>query len=150
MVQCLKPCTHETWSIEPIIEHYLPLVDKATQKLPKNEVPTCPICGGPVFLNVRGGGWFVDEPWLEGISRYNTWLTENKNKKIVVLEIGSGFNTPIWVRYPAEQIVRLNPEARLIRLNLFNPEVPHDIRSRSVSFSEQSDEMLKVINNRIF
>ena len=128
-----------------LVEQYLPLVDKSTQKLPGGRYPKCPNCGGPMFLNVRGGGWFVEAPWIDGSNRYKKWLAGNKNKKLVVLDIGSGFNTPMWVRWPAEETVRINPVARLLRLNLHHPEVPEDIQPRSLSFSEPAEEILGLI-----
>jgi NAD-dependent SIR2 family protein deacetylase len=142
LAQCLTPCTQHTWSVETLIEQYLPLVDKATQKLPPGGDPKCPYCGGPTFLNVRGGGWFVEEPWVEGARRYENWLAVNKTKRLVVLDIGSGFNTPMWVRWPAERITRANPAARLLRLNLHHPEAPHDIADRSLCFAEPADKVL--------
>lgn len=142
LVQCLTPCTTQTWDIKPVIEQYLPLVEKATQKLPRNQCPKCPNCGGPIFLNVRGGNWFVEEPWIEGALRYKKWLSENQHRRIVVIDIGSGFNTPMWVRWPAEELVRRNPNARLIRMNTLHPEVPDDIKKQSISFSESANEIL--------
>ena len=145
LAQCLAPCSQQTWPVEALIEAYLPLVDKSTQKLPPGKIPKCPNCGGPMFLNVRGGNWFVEAPWTEGSNRFKHWLAGNKNKKIVVLDIGSGFNTPVWVRWPAEKVVRANAEARLLRLNLHHPEVPQDILDRSLSFSEPAEEILSLM-----
>jgi len=45
-----------------LADQYLPLIDPETQVLPKGIFPRCPNCGGQAFPNVRGGGWFVDEP----------------------------------------------------------------------------------------
>ncbi|MBF0543160.1 MAG: NAD-dependent protein deacetylase of SIR2 family [Candidatus Riflebacteria bacterium] len=145
LAQCLTPCSQDTWAVEPIIEQYLPLVNKATQRLSPNKDPKCPNCGGPTFLNVRGGAWFVEKPWLEGSLRFHKWLTQNGRAKIAVLEVGSGFNTPMWVRWPSEKIVRVNPNARLLRINLHHPEVPEDIAHHSLSFAEPANEILSLL-----
>ena len=63
----------------------------------------------------------------------------------MVLDIGSGFNTPMWVRWPAEEIVRTNKQARLLRLNLHHPEVPQDIAHRSLTFSELANEVITLL-----
>jgi len=149
LVQCLKPCTQQTWPVEPLIDHFLPLVDKTTQKLPAGNCPKCPNCGGPMFLNVRGGDWFVEEPWVDSSIRFNQWLSENKNLKLVVLDIGSGFNTPVWVRWPSEKLVRGNPRAHLIRINLDHPDVPQDIKGHSLSFSEPADQIIARIRKAL-
>ncbi|MBV5267166.1 MAG: hypothetical protein JZU67_01310 [Burkholderiaceae bacterium] len=82
LAQCLTPCTQQTWSIEPLIERYLPLVDKSTQKLPSGGDPKCPNCGGPTFLNVRGGNWFVEEPWIEGSLRFKNGSQLTRTKRL--------------------------------------------------------------------
>lgn len=140
--QCLTPCTQETWSTESLIEQYLPLIDRRTQQLPKGIHPKCPRCGGPTFLNVRGGDWFVETPYEEESQRYSAWLKRNVGKRLLVLDLGSGFNTPMWIRWPAEKIVAEHPSARLIRVNLHHPEVPEPIADRSVSFSAGADAVI--------
>lgn len=144
-VQCLRPCSQDTWSTEALIRDYLPRVDKTTQKLPRGGAPRCPKCGGPTFLNVRGGDWFVEKPWIEGSIRYRKWLAENRMRRLVVMDIGSGFNTPVWIRWPAEELVRRNANARLLRLNLYHSEVPDDIAPRALSFAEGAQEVLPAL-----
>src|SRR5271157_2367811 len=74
-LQCLKPCSAETWPSRPVADHLLPFIDHSTQELTDPTVaPTCPNCGGPVFVNVRGGDWFVYEPYEEGEKRYHAWV----------------------------------------------------------------------------
>ncbi len=143
--QCLTPCTTETWATEPLFAQYLPLIDKRTQKLPKGRYPACPRCGGPTFLNVRGGDWFVEEPHATGFQHYQAWLKEHAHKRLVVLDIGSGFNTPMWIRWPSEKLVRSHERARLIRINLHHPEVPSDLAERSVSFRAGADTIIDAL-----
>jgi hypothetical protein len=88
---------------------------------------------------VRGGDWFVESPYVAGFHRYRDWLARHSRGKLVVLDIGSGFNTPVWIRWPAERLVQGNPEARLLRVNLHHPEVPAEIASRSVGLSCGAD-----------
>ncbi len=141
-VQCLTPCSDETWETQPLFDRFLPRIDRATQRLPKGEVPRCPKCGGSMFLNVRGGEWFVDAPWRDGFAAYEAWLARHAGGKLVVLDIGSGFNTPTWIRWPAEKLVRRNPQAHLVRLNRFDAAVPGDLEARSASFAHDAAEVL--------
>ena len=66
----------------------------------------------------------------------------------MVFDIGSGFNTPVWIRWPAEEIVRANTKARLLRLNLHHSEVPEDIAIRSISFAESANDVLSLLTFR--
>jgi len=134
LMQCLKPCTNETWTTLPIIEKHLPTIDPKTHKLPEDGVPKCPNCGGPIFFNVRGGDWFIHKPYEAQAKKYNAWIQENKNKRLLVIDIGSGFNTPVWIRFPSENLVYHNEKANLVRINLHHPEVPDEIADRSLSF----------------
>jgi NAD-dependent SIR2 family protein deacetylase len=146
--QCLAPCTQETWPTEPLYERYLPLIDRATQQLPAGVYPACPRCGGDTFLNVRGGEWFVDAPYRDGAQRFNAWLTRNAKKRLVVLDLGSGFNTPVWIRWPAEKLTRQNPRATLVRVNLHDPEVPEDLGTRAVSLAMGADVVIAELLQR--
>jgi NAD-dependent SIR2 family protein deacetylase len=140
--QCLGPCSTETWPTRDLLDRYLPKIDPLTQRLPRGDHPRCPRCGGPAFLNVRGGDWFVEAPYVDGWSRYRDWLARVRDRRLVVFEIGAGFNTPMWIRWPAERLVRANPAARLVRINLRDPEVPCDIADRSASFASGAAAVL--------
>lgn len=143
--QCLRPCTQEAFATETLFERYLPLIDPKTQAMPKGRHPSCPRCGGPAFLNVRGGDWFVETPYLDEARRYEAWLKKNAGRKLLVLDIGSGFNTPTWIRWPAERLVMQNPAAHLLRINLHHPEVPTGIASRAVSLPARADEVIRAL-----
>ena len=70
-------------------------------------------------MNLRCDNYFVeDEAWHEAADRYAGFLEQNKDKKVVLLELGVGFNTPIIIRFPFEMMVRENSSYSLIRLNM--------------------------------
>ena len=55
-------------------------------------------------MNLRCDNYFVeDEAWHEAADRYADFLEQNKDKKVVLLELGVGFNTPIIIRFPFER-----------------------------------------------
>lgn len=146
LLQCQTPCSNETWPIKPIIDRIIPTIDRSTQRITDPSViPKCPNCGGPVMINVRGGDWFIEEPYKEQAKRFSNWLLGIKNKKILVLEIGAGFNTPGVIRWPIEQIVYANPNAYLIRVNLDYPQIPKEIAERSLSLQCSAKSFLNAI-----
>ncbi len=83
-----------------LVDPVLPTVDPDTQLSDFDVVAShcvCPNCGGPVFLNVRGGDWFVESDRnLEGQKNYELFLERIRDSKepLVVLSIGAGYNTP--------------------------------------------------------
>lgn len=56
----------------------------------------CPICGKPMATNLRCDDTFVeDEGWHKAKNRYIDFIKKNKDKKILYLELGVGYSTPI-------------------------------------------------------
>jgi NAD-dependent SIR2 family protein deacetylase len=105
-------------------------------------IPKCPNCGGAVFMNVRGGSWFIEEPYREQGKRFNKWIQEANNCELLVLEIGAGFNTPGVVRWPMEQIVYKFENSHLIRVNLQYPQVPKEISEKSLTFKTKAIDFI--------
>ena len=143
--QCRTPCTNATWSSKPWIDTLLPQVNRATQMLDDALLPHCPNCGGKVFFNVRCAHWFVDTPWEQGRMAWQEWQRNTIRSRVVAIDIGSGFNTPMWVRWPLEEITTRNPKNTLIRLNRDQPEVPKEIEDQSIQFRESPEVVLKAI-----
>lgn len=143
LMQCLKPCRNDTWPTKPVIERILPTVDPDTQAVTDSAViPRCPYCGGPVFMNVRGGYWFIEDPYVEQAERFTTWMRRAKECRLLILEFGVGFNTPGVIRLPMERIVYTHPGAHLVRVNLQFPQVPEAIAERSLPIHARAIEVV--------
>ncbi|MES0884304.1 SIR2 family NAD-dependent protein deacylase [Roseibium sp. SCP14] len=123
--QCMTPCGDQVWDGRPSVAEMLPHVDRTTQLVTdRSTLPVCPNCGGPVFMNVRGGNWFIEHPYKAEADAINTWLSENQNKTLAILEIGAGFNTPGVIRLPMEAVATQFPKATLIRVSKEHPQGP--------------------------
>lgn len=134
LLQCFKPCTNETWATKPIIDRILPTIDPETLEITDPSlIPECPNCGGPVVFNARGGNWFIEEPYREQAQRFIKWVEKSFEKDLLILEIGSGFNTPGVIRWPMERIMNSHSKSNIIRVNLEHPEVPKEIAGRALS-----------------
>lgn len=74
-------------------------------RIPSELVPRCPVCGGYMEVNLRCDGYFVeDEAWMRACGRYEDFLRENKDGRVVYLELGVGMNTPGIIKYPFWQM----------------------------------------------
>lgn len=142
LMQCQKPCSQDTWPSKPIIDRLLPSVDPLTQKLPEALVPVCPNCGGTVFYNLRGGYWFVEAPYREQRLKYQAWVEKNLHRQILLIDIGTGFNTPVWIRWPFENLTLQNTNVNLVRINIDEPHVPTNISMRSLGFSNRAMDVI--------
>lgn len=131
--QCLTPCTPDSnFDAAPHVAAAMPHLDLHDPRIPENMqdlIPRCERCGGRVFLNVRGGDWFLDGPYVAAGERYDAVVAEmlanaqETGGTVLVLELGAGFNTPSVIRYPSESLAQ-HPAVRLVRVNAAYPEVP--------------------------
>ena len=118
--QCREPCRADAvfetkrW-LERAIAHV-----SSDGKLDSAYIPKCHYCGNDVWGNVRGGSWFTHEKYEACNSKLEKWIdsTIASGKRLCVVEVGAGMNTPTVTRFPAEMIasrsgagfVRINPD----------------------------------------
>ena len=130
-IQCQKACHSKTYDAKDLFRK----MDKARRDclIPSELVPKCPVCGGNMAMNLRCDNYFVeDEAWHEAADRYAGFLEQHKDKKVVLLELGVGFNTPIIIRFPFEKMVRENSSYSLIRMNMDEAVVPESFGKRAI------------------
>ena len=69
--------------------------DKAC-RIPSKLVPVCPRCGEAMEVNLRKDAFFVeDKYWHELQQNYDDFIKQYRDKKVVFIELGVGFNTPV-------------------------------------------------------
>ena len=145
-LQCYTPCSDELWPSAPVLERLLPEIDAATQALRDPALaPVCPRCGGQMFFNVRGGHWFVEAPWRRQFEVLRAWLPSASNERLLVLDIGSGFNTPGVVRWPMERTALAIPTARFVRINRLDPELHVRLDARALAVAGGALEVLDAV-----
>lgn len=130
-IQCQRGCHPKTYDAEELFRK----MDARRRAclLPSELVPKCPVCGGNMTMHLRCDNYFVeDEQWHEAADRYADFLDRNQSKKVVLIELGVGFNTPIIIRFPFEKLVREHVTYRLIRLNMDEAVVPESFGSRAI------------------
>ncbi len=142
LMQCAVGCHPKTYSDKETVENILRHSHDLT--VDRQYVPVCPVCGGNMDVHVRKNGFFVqDEDWVKAAVRYEKFMAEYAaTKRIVLLELGIGYNTPTIIRYPFEQITYRNPDATLIRLNSEYPDGPVETAARTISFTENMQEVI--------
>ena len=116
-IQCSRGCHPKTYYAVDLFRE----MDAARKngRIPSDLVPKCPVCGADMAMNLRVDDCFVeDAAWHEAERRFGVSLSENMDKKLVLLELGVGFNTPTIIRFPFEKLAREHENIRLIRLNV--------------------------------
>ncbi len=133
-IQCKKGCHPKIYPASEMFRR----MDQARNdcRIPSALVPKCPVCGGPMEMNLRSDSNFVqDENWEKAESRFSDFLLSCIHQNTVLLELGVGFNTPTIIRFPFEQMVREHKNIRLIRLNLTEAIVPQSFGGRAVGIN---------------
>merc|ERR1712032_1349038 len=67
-----------------------------------------------------------------------------EGKKMMVLEIGCGFNTPVVTRYPAESIAR-EAAAPMVRVNLTDCDAPEQLPAFIGLPMDTTDALRKIL-----
>lgn len=129
MFQCARACHKKLYDNESQVRAMV----KAQQncRVPGELVPKCPVCGGEMEVNLRCDQYFVeDEAWHRAAGRYERFLTESREKRVVFLELGVGFNTPGIIKYPFWQMAGSWKRAEYICINQGQAWVPEALTGR--------------------
>lgn len=138
-LQCFRKCKHDAYVLsDPYVDAALPFIDPVSQLLmDESKVPRCQFCHGEMTLCVRGGNYFNAKPFQNQELAWKRFLHELEHgldsdddeegtspsrspKKVVILELGVGLNTPGVLRWPNEDLVSEsdNQAFRLIRVGM--------------------------------
>ena len=74
--------------------------------------------------------------FFEQKARYDAFLEEHKNDKVLFLEIGVGFTTPQFIKTPFQKCVQANPNALFVSMNHKHYRIPLALREQTVQLSE--------------
>ena len=144
-IQCSLACHNKLYDDTEMVNHMLEKIVDC--KIPKELVPKCPVCGGTMDVNLRKDAYFVqDDNWYKQNQRYGEFLDNARNKKVVLLEFGVGFNTPGIIRFPFEQMTFQNKSWNLIRFNKYDLNPYLELEDRFVGVSE---DMRNIINESV-
>lgn len=166
--QCSKPCHKRTYDnkervvkmlvsqgfvidaggelLPPVKENGDIDFGKLSMTVPSDLVPYCPVCGEPMSMNLRADNTFVeDEGWHQAAERYSLFIKEHADKRIVFLEIGVGYNTPVIIKYPFWQMTAKNPDATYVCLNFTDAVCPDEIVEQSICLEGDADQMIKAL-----
>ena len=131
LFQCSEPCCQETFDNEAVVLEMLNR--QKDMKIPTELVPVCSHCGKPLTMNLRSDDKFVeDEGWHLASERYQNFLRTRANEKILFLELGVGYNTPVIIKYPFWQMTAKNPNATYACVNNGQAVCPPEIRHKSI------------------
>lgn len=144
LFQCSEPCCWETFDNEAIVLEMLNR--QKDMKIPTELLPVCPHCGKPLTMNLRSDDKFVeDEGWHRAAERYENFLRTRAGEKILFLELGVGYNTPVIIKYPFWQMTAKNPNAIYACINQGQAVCPQEIERQTICIDADIDTILRKI-----
>lgn len=146
LFQCSEPCCQETFENEAMIREMV--TQQENMKIPTELLPICPHCGKPLTMNLRSDNKFVeDEGWHAAAERYGNFLRTREGQKILFLELGVGYNTPVIIKYPFWQMTAKNPNATYACINQGQAVCPPEIEQRSICMDADIGQVLHSLSD---
>ncbi len=141
LFQCGVPCHNKTYENEEIIRRMVE--EQKDMRIPTELIPKCPVCGEPMTMNLRSDDKFVeDEGWHEAASRYENFI-RTRTGKILFLELGVGYNTPVIIKYPFWQMTAKDPDATYVCINYGEAFTIDEIADRSICIDGDIGEAIE-------
>ena len=117
------------------VNHVLPLIKDC--RIPTELIPHTPD-GRPVSMNLRCDDTFVEDAhWHQQARRYQEFVQQASTHRLLLLELGVGFNTPVIIRFPFEHMAAQFPQTTLVRFNRDYPQLTTEGVKRFISFTEE-------------
>uniref|UniRef100_UPI003F4B4D8F SIR2 family NAD-dependent protein deacylase n=1 Tax=Brachyspira catarrhinii TaxID=2528966 RepID=UPI003F4B4D8F len=146
LFQCSIPCRQETFYNEKYIREMVK--SRKNLKIPSELIPKCPHCGANMSMNLRSDNTFVqDENWYKAKDKYKYFLDNSKNKNILFLELGVGFNTPGIIKYSFWEMALKNKNSIYASINLNNSLYISGLENRSICIDDDISKVLKYIKS---
>lgn len=154
LFQCEKLCTDHVWSNDDYIQSIITNLDSIIKEAKAGDeiklqkyYPECPNCNSRAIFNIRkDASSYSEKGYLDMWQVYMEWLQKTLNRKILMIEIGENFNNPMVIRWPFEKNTFINNQAKMIRINDKFPQIPEEIRDKSISIPMNSNEFLRELN----
>ena len=146
LFQPASGCPHETYDNREWVMKALPAIKD--YRIPTELIPTTPD-GQPVAMNLRCDDTFVEDVhWHRQASRYTDFVRRTADKRLLLLEFGVGYNTPVIIRFPFECMVAQFPQATLFRFNRDYPQSSMQLpRDRFTAFAKDLPQIMNHLTN---
>lgn len=141
--QCDRPCCDTLYDNHIAVQLLAANTDPESLLARDTDIPRCPACGSYLERNLRRDDRFVEAPHMAREPASSEFVNRSLSGRLLLLELGVGFNTPSIIRWPFERIALKHPCATLVRVNLDNAAVPDEIGERAIVFQEDIARVLK-------
>ena len=144
LFQCSTPCHRRTYDNYETVKRMVE--EQRDMCVPTELVPHCPVCGKPMAMNLRADDTFVEDlGWSEAASRYMDFVQAHLDKKLLLLELGVGRNTPGIIKYPFWRITAQNPNATYVCINFGEADCPKELENRALLLNADLADVIEAL-----
>ncbi len=141
--QCSQNCHNKVYDNKKFIEAMLDSMDDYDYRIKEECIPSCPVCGELLRPNLRIDHMFTEANSLDNRLNYVEFLSSSE-ERIILVELGVGYNTPVVIRYPFDELSSQNKNISLIRVNM-NLAGPSSFEDGNIYTNQDAHELIKMI-----
>lgn len=139
--QCGVPCHDQVYPTEEMLRNMAANIKDT--RIPTELIPRCPKCRGEMEPWIRSFVFLEGEFWEKGMERYEKFLIDNSDKKVLFIELGVGPMTPNIIKYPFSQMTYSRPDAFLVRINKGEAATPEMIKNKAITMNADIAQVLR-------
>jgi NAD-dependent SIR2 family protein deacetylase len=140
--QCSRRCHDEIFYNKDMVYAMNAAIDK-NLCIPTDMIPHCPQCGAELEPWVRGYTFLEGEKYRDEYRKINEFLEQNKNSRILFLELGVGRMTPMFIQQPFWNMTYSLPQAYYITINPKDALLPGELEGKGTAIKEDIAVVLK-------
>ena len=140
--QCSRRCHDEIYYNKEMVYKMNAAIDEDL-RIPTEMIPRCPKCGALMEPWVRGYTFLEGKKYKEEYAKCNAFIAENKEKKILFLELGVGRMTPMFIQEPFWNLTYQLPNAFYITINPKDALLPRELAKKGAAIKEDIAVVLK-------
>ena len=142
--QCSRRCHDALYPSQEKMDEMAAHID-SDLKIPKEMIPRCPKCGREMEPWVRSYVFLEGDKYREEYDKLNHFLRENKEKKILFLELGVGRMTPMFIQQPFWNLTYSLPQAFYININPKDALLPAELQEKGMAIHEDIAKVLEEV-----
>lgn len=147
--QCSRCCTDEVWDAVEPVKQMMEAMGEGTA-IPTELVPRCPHCGAEAFPWVRGYGNFLEgKKYQAEYQKVSDWIERNSMRKLLLIELGVGRLTPMFIQEPFWNLTAALPNASYLAVNDKNDLLPKQIADKGSVIVADIAKVLKDVRARM-
>ncbi len=140
--QCSRRCHDQIYDNRETVYAMNEAIDE-NLCIPSEMIPRCPKCGAEMEPWVRGYTFLEGAKYREEYRKINEFLEQNKEKKILFLELGVGRMTPMFIQEPFWNLTYSLPQAFYITVNPKDALLPGEIEKKGLAIREDIAVVLR-------